>query len=1168
MSDTGASSAMAQLLARLGALDIRLALDGERLTVNAPKGALTPELRAELGQHKVAILEHLRRHPPAPTGASNPPPAPAAPGVAAPTTRLAPVPRTAQMPVAHNQQRLWFLRQLAPASTTYTIGAVMSIDGPLDDEALERTLVDLVRRHESLRSRFRSADGTPYCEIDAEPRSRLRRHDVSHLPEGEREAASFSEIDREFETPFDLEQGPLVRFLLVRLSPRCAHFALLADHIVADGISVGIFLAEMLHLYRSHLGEPVAALRPLPIQYLDHVVWQRGVLSAGMLDTNLTFWKQQLQDMPPVLNLPTDRPRPRLQSQRGSRVIVIWPPETAATLKALARKEGVTLYMLLLAAFQVLLSRYSSEADFGVGSVVGAREEAGLEGVVGFFANNIVLRADLSGRPTVRELLQRVRATAFKAYAHQQMPFDVLVDALATRRDLDHSPLFQVLFVLHSHMPTESRLGEAVCTPIEPPWRTARFDLSLDIFDRPEGLRTYVEYNTDLFEPTTIERLLDHLHHLLHAMVASPEAPVDDLPLVDMSQEAQLLQQWRGPTLPAPAVGEETVHGLFAAQAARTPDAEALRFGSEALSYAQLDARANRLARHLQQRGVAAGTLVGVWLERSAEMAVALLAALKAGAAYVPLDPAFPRDRIEFMVQDAEMSAVVTTAALAATLPAGQAAIVTLDEEREQIDRQAPQPLPQVDNGTRQLAYVIYTSGSTGRPKGVMIEHAAVVNFLRSMHREPGIGPHDRWVSVTTLSFDIFGLELWGPLTAGGTVVLASRATALDGQALARLLREERATILQATPATWRLLVETGWQGAPGLKMLCGGEALPRDLAARLLGLGGELWNMYGPTETTIWSTLSRITDAALPITIGRPIAETSIAVLEASGRVAVPGVAGELCIGGAGVARGYLNRAELTAEKFVELSLAGRPPERFYRTGDLARIRGDGTLEFIGRRDHQIKLRGYRIELGEIEAALAEVPGVQQAVVVVREDAPGDQRLVAYVVAAETFTADAARQALRGRLPEYMVLNLFVPMPAMPLTPNGKVDRKALPAPRNEASADTADAAALMGPAEQRVAAAWRDLLGVARVGLHDNFFDLGGHSLLLVKLQARLQREFGAEVPLVELFQHTTVQTQAARFDREVGPEGMPRDATPGTDALLRARARAEKLQQGMPT
>ena len=1129
-------SAVAELLSRLSGLDVRLALDGDRLSVNAPKGVITADLRAELAARKEDLKQHLRAHP-----------APAARPVMPP---LMPVQRLASMPVSHTQQRLWFLRQMDPGSSTYNVVNATRLVGPLDALALERAFDDVVQRHESLRMRFFALDGVPHCAVESEVRVPMQLIDLSEVDPAERDARAVQVVLEQARTPFDLARAPLVRLVLVRIDASQHLCCSVVDHIVADGLSVAIMFAELQTLYRHRIGGPAAQLPPLPVQYADYVHWQREVLAGGALDEHLAYWKDQLRGLPPVLSLPTDRPRPRIQTHRGARHLVVLPAALAATLKAAARREGVTLYMLMLAAFQILLHRYSGEDDFAIGSVVGARDRPEIERVVGFFANNIVLRADLSGAPTLRELLARVRDCALKAYAHQEMPFDLLVEALAPRRDLDHSPLFQVLFVLHTIHLRRSDMEGISAEPQELPLATARFDLAVDVFDNPEDMRVYVEYNTDLFDAASIERLSGHYLRLLDAVVAADSStPVGALAMLADDEAHALRGLRRGRALPAAAVA--SVHGLVAAQAQRAPATEAVRIEGRGIGYAELDMRANRLAHHLLAQGVRNESLVGIYMERSIDMVVALLAVLKAGAAYVPLDPAFPRERIEFMMADAALSCVLTHSTLLAALPPSAAQVMALDALSAAIEAQ-PTDAPPSTTTARSLAYVIYTSGSTGQPKGVQIEHGAVVNFLRSMHDEPGIATSDRWVSVTTLSFDIAGLEIFGPLSAGATVVLAPRATALDGRRLAALLDDEGATILQATPATWRLLLESGWTGARaprGLKMLCGGEALPRELAERLLGVRGELWNMYGPTETTIWSTVARVRDTARPITIGRPIAETSVHVLEPSGLPAPIGVAGELCIGGAGVARGYRNRPELTAEKFVTIT-DGDAAERVYRTGDLVRLRSDGQLEFVGRRDHQVKLRGFRIELEEIEAVLATHDGLRQCVVAVREDTPGDQRLVAYVVPTSPtdFSADAARATLRRKLPEYMVPNLFVVLEALPLTPNGKVDRKALPAPRVQA---VAAPDLLMNPAQERVAASWRDVLALDRVGLRDNFFDLGGHSLLLVKLQARLQRDFATEFPLVELFQRTTVEAQAERL------ASRPSDDV----ALQRARARAAR-------
>lgn len=1130
-----------ELMARLAAIDVRLTLDGDLLNVSAPKGALDADLRAELGAAREAIKAHLRANPLPPASDVRTLPA------------LVPVPRPATMPVSHTQQRLWFLRQMDPRSSAYNVVSAVHMNGPLDVAALERAIDDLVVRHESLRTRFVAVDGAPRCSVEPQARVQLRQIDLRTVDAGARDGAAMDEVLATAREPFDLASCPLLRVTLVALAPQRYLFCSVVDHIVADGISVGIFFFDLQALYIQHCGGKPALLPALPVQYIDYVCWQQQVLAAGALDEHLAYWKQQLRGLPPVLALPTDRPRPRVQTFQGARRFEIFPASLVAGLKGLARREGVTLYMVLLAGFEVLLHRYSGEDDFAVGTAVAARGRPEVERVVGFFANNVVQRADVSGNPTVKELLLRVREVALKAYAHQDMPFDLLVEALAPRRDLDHSPLFQVLFVLHNLMVTGGKLGPVDCETVELPLTTARFDLSVDVFDLADGMRVYFEYNTDLFDESTISRMMDHYRSLLGGLVADPAARIGALPMLDAQGRQALLAHSRGPALSPPE--QPTVHAMIAAQAERTPAAPAVEFDGRVLTYAELDGRANQLAHHLRTLGVGREALVGVWMDRSLDMVVALLAVLKAGGAYVPLDPAFPADRLHFMMSDAALEVVITHADLAAGLPAGGHRAVRMDADAATIAAQPSGPPPDGATGA-DLAYTIYTSGSTGRPKGVEIGQAALVNLLRSMQRTPGLVAGDRLVAVTTLSFDIAGLEIWGPLTVGGTVIVASRAVALDGRRLAALLDDARATVLQATPATWRVLLESGWRGRVGLKMLCGGEALPRDLADRLVGLPGELWNMYGPTETTIWSTLCRVDDPTRPIAIGQPIAETTVYVLEPSGEPAPFGVAGELCIGGAGVARGYRNRPDLTADRFVDVTIGAAGPERVYRTGDLVRLRADGHLEFVGRRDHQVKLRGFRIELEEIEAALATHAGVRHCVVAVREDVPGDQRLVAYVVSADGLPLDseAIRTTLRRTLPEYMVPNLFVALDALPLTPNGKVDRKALPPPP-AAAAEATVADLLMTPHQQRVATIWRQLLGVPRVGLRDNFFDLGGHSLLLVKLQVRLQGEFGAEVPLVELFQRTTVESQAQRL------VAKPTD----DQALRRARERAARLAHG---
>ena len=844
----------------------------------------------------------------------------------------------------------------------------------------------------------------------------------------------------------------------------------------------------------------------------------------------LAYWRSQLRGTLPVLELPTDRPRPPVESHRGERITVSLSAVTTGDLNAIVRRENATLFMVLEAAFTALLARYTGQEDVIVGTPVAGRSRPEVEGLIGLFVNTLVLRTDTSGDPTFLELFRQVRETAINAYANQDVPFERLVEELRPVRDPSRNPVFQVMFDLQNIAPPSPLPGLEV-RPVLADRGAAQLDLTLSILTYEGQIHTQWEFSTDLFDRATIERMVRHYEQLLVAVVADPARRLSQLPLLTAEDERQLLGVWNDTAVEH--ARDRCVHELLEASARRTPAAPAVVAGGVTLSYGELDARANRLAHLLVGRGVTPGARVAICLDRTVDLPVALAAVLKAGAAYVPLDPTHPAERLQYTLEDADVACTLTLARFAPGLEGARAPLVRLDEVEAEW---AAQPATPVAVATRpeDVAYVIYTSGSTGRPKGVEVEHRNVVAFLEAMRRAPGCTAEDVLLAVTTLSFDIAGLELWLPLSVGGRVVLASRTDVLDGERLMALLEEQRVTVLQATPATWRLLLEAGWAGKADLKALCGGEALPRDLAATLVPRVAALWNMYGPTETTIWSTASRVADGPGAVPIGRPIANTRVYVLEPSGQLAPVGVPGELCIGGEGVARGYRQRPELTAEKFVTIALPGGRTERVYRTGDVARFRADGQLEFLGRRDHQVKLRGFRIELGEIEAVLATHPGVKECVVTVREDQPGDQRLVGYVVAdaGASFEAEAARDTLRTKLPEYMVPNAFMTLPALPLTPNGKIDRKALPVPAAPAPRTAAVSDALMTPVQRRVADIWQEVLRIDRVGLHDNFFDMGGHSLLLVKLHAALNRAFNGDLTIVELFQRTTVAAQADRL------------------------------------
>ena len=1099
----------AEFVAHLRALDVRLSVDGDRLRCSAPKGVLTGELRDELTIRKGEILEWLREH-----GESD--------GSDAPT---------GHEPASSAQQRLWFMDQLSPGGFAYNITGGIRILGDVSVEALERSLGGLVRRHEPLRTVFAAVDGQPVQIVRAAGAFHLPIVDLQATPAADREAEARGRMLAEARRPFDLQHGPLFRAQLVRLAPEEHVLQLTIHHIVADGWSLGVLSKDLTALYAAFAaGGP--EIGPPPPRYAELVRRQRQRLSGAAYDAQVAYWRDRLTPPPPVLELPADHPRPTIQTFDGAVEAFVIPLGAADALRRLGREQGVTLFMILLAALDVLLHRYTGLDDIAVGTPIANRTDFETEGVVGLFANTLVLRTDLGGDPTVRELLRRVRDVALGAYAAQELPFERLVEMVQPVRDMSHSPLFQVMLILQNSPFESVDLAGLTLSYLEIRTGSAKTDLTLEVWEKPEGLQVYLEYNSDLFEGETIRRLGGHLERLLAAFAVDPEQRVSRLPLLGEAEWRRVIMEWNDTAAPLAPV---PITRLVEVEAARAPEAIAVRFQERRLTYRDLNRSANRLARHLRTHGVGPDVLVGVFVERSLDMLVAVLAVMKAGGAYVPLDPAYPSDRLEFMLQDGRVGLVVTQEALRDRLamPA-EVRTVCLDRDAAHIAREPEDDLASAPDAT-DLAYVIYTSGSTGRPKGVQIEHRSLVNVVSAFRHVVGAGPRDALVAVTTLSFDIAGLELMLPLVTGGQVVIADRDSAADPAKLMGLFADVGATIVQATPATWRMLLEGGWQRAEGLRVLCGGEALPADLAARLVGTGASVWNVYGPTETTIWSTVHRVETEPGPIPIGRPIANTRLYVLDATGEPVPVGVAGELYIGGAGVARGYLDRPELTAEKFVADRFSPGAAARLYRTGDVVRYRADGVLEFLGRVDHQVKVRGFRIELGEIESVLAAHAAVAEAVVVAREDRPGDRYLAAYLRpnGAEPAVPEL-RAFLKERLPDYMVPSTFTTLGAFPLTPNGKVDRRRLPAPDERRAASRSAFLAPRDEIERAIAGVWRDVLRVDEVGVDDNFFDLGGHSLLLVQVQARLRTALAREVAIVEMFQYPTIRAMATHLAR----------------------------------
>ncbi|NUO77763.1 MAG: amino acid adenylation domain-containing protein [Lysobacter sp.] len=1059
---------------------------------------------------------------------------------AAPRSEIGRRKRPARIPLSYAQQRLWILDQLDPGSAAYNVPTTMWLQGPLDEAAFARALDEIQRRHEVLRTTIASDEQGPQQVVQPPSAVPIDRQDVRALPMAEREAAAFAHARAEAARAFDLARGPLLRALLVRVDDDRHLFTLNAHHIAVDGWSLGLLNQELRQLYGAyHAGQP-SPLAELPVQYVDYALWQRELMEGPTLQAQLAYWRQRLAGPLPVLELPGDRPRPPVQSYRGDVLRSTLAPSTWEGIKRLSRQEGATPFMAVLAAYQTLLMRYSGQHDLVVGVGVANRRREELESLAGFFVNTLALRNDLSGNPRFRELLAQVKDSTLGAYSHQDLPAERLIEDLQPERSLSHAPLFQAMLFFQNFPNDEVDLAGLTLAPVDfdqinP--GTARSDLALFASEQDGSLALFLEYASDLFDAATVEAFSAHFQQLLASIAQDPDGRLGELDILDPAQRQRLIGEWNATDLDVPV--NQPLHRLFEQQAQRRPDAIAVECGAQRLSYAELDAQADALARVLAARGAGPGDLVGLFVERSPRMLVGLLGILKAGAAYVPMDPSYPAERLGYMLEDARARWIVSERGLQSQLPTSDCELLWLDE----LDAT---PGARADSGVgpEDLAYVIFTSGSTGRPKGVQIPHRAVVNFLAAVAREPGLSERDTMCAVTTLSFDIAVLELLLPLQVGARIVLADRATAADGAALARLLDHSGATVMQATPATWRMLLDAGWAGRAQLRMLCGGEALARDLATRLLPCGAELWNLYGPTETTVWSAVERVGADDAAITIGRPLANTQLHIVDARGQLVPVGVPGELLIGGLGVARGYLARPDLTAEKFVPDPHGPNRGARLYRTGDLARRLRDGRIEVLGRIDHQVKLRGFRIELGEIESVLADHPQVRQAVVICREDRPGDKRLVAYTIG----EADGAelRAHARQRLPEYMLPSAYVSLAQYPLTPNGKVDRKALPAP----DADALEARAYMAPRngeEETLARLWAEVLGLERVGIHDDFFDLGGHSLLATQLITRAQKAFGGEIALRTLFEAPTVAGFAELLLRQ-RMDGVDADALAG--------------------
>ncbi|HVR98941.1 MAG TPA: amino acid adenylation domain-containing protein, partial [Thermoanaerobaculia bacterium] len=1003
---------------------------------------------------------------------------------AAGAPRIRPVPRGDEpLPLSFSQERLWFLDRLEEGASSYEIPAAVRLSGPLDPGVLARTFEELERRHESLRTTFGEQGGRPFQRVM--PAGTIGTNgfvlpliDLSAIPEPRREA----ELLRGAVTGqrFDLTRGPLMRSRLFRFGPEEHALVLSLHHIIADGWSMEVLVGEVAALYHSLLRGRPSQLPPLPVQYADYALWQRDQLRGELLAQELSFWRERLAGIEP-LALPTDRPRPARPSFRGAQRTLEVPGDTAALLYEQARRAGLTPFVILTAAWQALLARYTGQTDIALGAPIANRRLAEVQGLIGFFANTVVLRTRLEGDPEVGELLRRVREVVAGAFAHEELPFETLVQELQPERDLSRNPLFQVMVSLQTQSLAGPDHAGLRLLPLELPRTTAKFDLTLAWQEQDGRLSAALEHSTDLFDGDTAGRMLAHLAVLLRGLVEDPARRLSELPLLTAVERRQLLVEWNETAAPYPrGMG---LHELFEAQAERTPDAPALLWGEKRVSYRDLDREAGRLARRLARLGVGSEDLVGVFARRTPAMVAGMLAVLKAGAAYLPLDPAYPQERLALLLADSEAPVVLAQAELAGLLPPFDGDVVLLEGVEEE-GGDLPRGLVHPD----QMAYAIYTSGSTGRPKGVVIRHAGAVARIAWAVSTYGPERLARTLAATSICFDLSVFEIFAPLAAGGAVVLAD-----DALALLELPAAAEVTLVNTVPSAMAELVRSGKVPAGVRTVNLAGEPLRRELADRIYELSGveEVWDLYGPSEDTTYSTGARVErGSGREPSIGLPLPNSRAYVLDARFEPVPVGVPGELWLGGDGLARGYLDRPDLTADRFRPDPFGG-PGSRLYRTGDLARRLASGALDFLGRIDHQVKVRGFRIELGEIEAALLRCPDVTEAVVVAREDGPGGVRLVAYVVAPDLADVQAR---LAQALPAYMLPSAWVPLPALPLTPNGKVDRKALPAP--DAVSD-AGAVAPRGEMEELLAGLWAEVLGVERIGADSQFFELGGHSL-----------------------------------------------------------------------
>ena len=1063
---------------------------------------------------------------------------------------------TDTFPLSFAQQRLWFLSQLQPDSAVYNISGGMRMEGPLSVEALERALNEVVARHESLRTTIRQVDGEPAQIINSPHVFHLPKFDLRNVPAAQRETEAQLLLTNEARKSFNVEGGPLFRATLLLLSAEEHILLLTMHHIISDGWSITVLVRELIELYEAFAANKPATLPDVSVQYVDFAIWHRQWLQGDVLEKSVSYWKEKLAGAPSLLELPTDRPRPPSQSFSGARQAIVIRRDLTESLRALAEQQNATLFMVLLAAFKVLLFRHAGQEDIVIGVPIAGRSKPELENEIGLFVNMLALRTDLAGNPTFRELLVRVRDAAVGAYEHQDLPFEKLVEVMQPERDTSYSPLFQVMFHLANVGTPSFNMPGLTLTPLDADTGTSKFDLTLDLSETPAGLKGWFDYSTDLFDHVTIERLTERFQVLLEAAVADPETPISSLPLLGAAEENQLLVRLNETAEVFPHA--TCLHQIFEDQVEQTPHATAVTFEGQKLTYAELNRRANQLAHRLIKLGVGPEVPVAICMERSLALPVALLAVLKAGGAYVPLEPSYPRERLDFIIEETRAPVVLTERAVAETQSFGVHAISLDSDFAELATENTENPRREVTD--ENLCYVIYTSGSTGQPKGAMLHHRGVRNRLLWGITDYRLGPGDVVLHKTPLTFDVSVWEIFAPLLSGACLLIAKPGGHQDAAYQLDLMAREKVTHVDYVPTMLEVLLESdGLDRCDHLKIVtAAGEALTRELRDRFYSqTNAKLYNLYGPTEAslavTYWVCEPDGTERVIPI--GRPMSNVKIYILDKQLQPVPIGVAGELHIGGVAPGRGYLKRPDLAADKFIPDAFSEKGGERLYKTGDLARYRSDGAIEFLGRLDHQVKIRGMRMELGEVEAALCQHPGVREAVILPYEITAGNKSLVAYVVSKQEPlpTGDELRNYLRQRLPEYMVPAAFVVLTELPLLSNGKLNRRALPSPEEFLAQPEEAYIAPENDLEETIAAVWQEVFGLERVSIHSNFFDLGGNSLLLAKVHNKLRAALNREIQVIDLFKHSTIHSLANYLGET---EGTPVLLDPGREQADRRK------------